>query len=285
MSSGFRLATRRGKSAEAAATARPCPQGQRDTGTACATPTPTPTPIPTATTTTTTVAGATTTTTTTLAPYCVPGKVFSRALASCVSEPLAPRWVRVLSGDGALTVLWEDPVSDGGSPLVAYSVQWRVENTAAWSTERIRVEDAGSFGWPGSSRVYRVYIITGLRNETFYRVGVSAENEAGSSPTRLATGVPCPLGKRSSLAGCHTPTTTTSTTTSTTTAATTTTTAAATTTTTTSATTTTTVATTTTTTTVCSVSWRPVWFFAYSSVLGACVVVPAPPIVYGVVSW
>ncbi len=268
-----------GKSPETTVTARPCPVGQRDTGSACAAPTATTTTTTTTaatttTTTTTTTAAGGATTTTTLVPYCVPGEVFSRAWRGCVGKPSLPRWVRAVSRDGALSVLWEDPVSDGGSPLVAYSVQWRREGVSEWNVKRVRVGDAVSFGLPGSSRVYRVHTIAGLVNGVFYRVGVSAENEAGSSPPRMAAGVPCPPGKPATPAGCRTPAPTTTTTTTTTTTAATTTTTAATTTTTTTAT-----AATTTTTAACSVVG-----FVRSSVLGGCVGVPAPPTVYGVVS-
>ncbi len=171
-----------------------------------------------------TLAAAPARTTAALLPYCVPTKTYSVALGRCISKPSYPRSVSALSGDGAVTLYWLEPASDGNAPLVGYNIHWRAEGAEGWAIRELPLAQVKSIPVTVLTEPVYVYTLTGLTNGEFYRVGVSAENEAGRSYDNRVTVLPCASGLRATPAGCQTPTTTSTTTTATTTTTTTTTT-------------------------------------------------------------
>ena len=143
------------------------------------------------------------------------------------------------AGDGSVALTWAAPVSDGGSAITDYVVEYSIDDTT-WSTFV-----------DGTSALTSV-TVTGLANATTYRFRVTARNDVADgvvSPTSATVTPAAPTTTTTTVA----PTTTTTTTTTLAPTTTTTTTLAPTTTTTTTlapTTTTTTLAPTTTTTTL-----------------------------------
>ncbi len=78
--------------------------------------------------------------------------------------PAAPRSVDVVPSDEKLTVRWQEPADDGGSPVTEYRVERRADDSPV-------VEDIVT----GSS-----HEVDGLRNGVEYRVRVAAVNPAGT---------------------------------------------------------------------------------------------------------
>ena len=97
--------------------------------------------------------------------------------AATVTAPGAPTGLRVTSGLGSLTVNWNPPVSDGGSAITAYRVEWKLSPATSW---------------PGADKGAsdRSHTITGLTNGSEYDVRVSAVNSAGNSPWATDSGMP-----------------------------------------------------------------------------------------------
>ncbi len=86
--------------------------------------------------------------------------------------PWATDPAKLVHGDGEITVEWEKPSYDGGAPITAYSVFWRVASQSVDASRNARVG-------PNS----RTYTITGLQNGVDYRVVVQPFNESGGSVT------------------------------------------------------------------------------------------------------
>ena len=70
------------------------------------------------------------------------------------------------TGPNSITFIWNEP-SDGGAPIIKYTVQMRVSGTANWTT----------IGATGVTQIN----VTGLQSGTSYDFRVSATNEAGTS--------------------------------------------------------------------------------------------------------
>ena len=81
-----------------------------------------------------------------------------------------------------LTVTWGPPVSDGGAPITAYIVQYKVSS----ADDSTYVSARG----PGTARSYT---IPGLANGTPYTVQVFATNSVGNGPVGEDTGTPGPV--------------------------------------------------------------------------------------------
>ena len=89
------------------------------------------------------------------------------------TKPGAPGHLNVFPHDaGALDVYWEDPVSDGGSAITGYKVQWK-ESADSWDT----AADVSETTVTGTT-----HTITGLTDGVEYTVRVRAVNDAGEGP-------------------------------------------------------------------------------------------------------
>ena len=86
--------------------------------------------------------------------------------------PTAPRSLTTTAGDGQITLSWQKPSSDGGSPLTGY---------------RVRV---GTGAWISKSAAATSHTFTGLTNGTAYTVFVQAQNTVGSSTSATAMATP-----------------------------------------------------------------------------------------------
>ena len=178
--------------------------------------------IPTTTTTTTTATTTTaaTTTTTTAAPATtsttVPltcrraGEVYDGSQAACVSVPGAPSKVRVLAGDGALTLTWKisqpRAVRPRGSrsPQVSdFVVRWHpLSSTGSWLRDTVPWgEEVHTYAatWDDVPDVFfhRTWAssLSGLSNGVAYEVQVASRNAAGLSRFVSAAAVPCASGR------------------------------------------------------------------------------------------
>ena len=98
------------------------------------------------------------------------------------TKPGVPGHLNVLPHDtGALDVDWEGPVSDGGSAITGYRVQWK-ETADSWDTANA-VSEATVTG--------TTHTITGLTDGVEYTVRVMATNGVGDSPPSVEqTGTP-----------------------------------------------------------------------------------------------
>ena len=113
------------------------------------------------------------------------------AVAPASTVPGIPIGLSVLPGDsGALNISWQTPISDGGSTITGYAIQWK----------------AASGSWTVPADVSEVMItrtthtITGLTDGTPYAVRVIATNQIGNgepTPESMATPItPQQLGPR-----------------------------------------------------------------------------------------
>ncbi len=99
-----------------------------------------------------------------------------------VVAPGAPLIGGVTPGDGSVTVTWNPPASDGGSPITGYQV--RVVDAAGATSGPLRpaAADASSL------------VVTGLANGQSYRFDVAADNVAGTSSASGLSAAVTPRG-------------------------------------------------------------------------------------------
>ncbi len=132
------------------------------------------------------------------AASCPRGKSYSPSLRRCVSPPSAPGGFTASAGDGAISLTWGPPPSNGGDPPSRFELRWRkLGSTKGWETRAIPWDSSTTvmnFGNVGT--VFRNWhqILSGLDNAVRYEVGVSAVNRAGYSPWVQAVLAPCPRG-------------------------------------------------------------------------------------------
>ena len=104
------------------------------------------------------------------------------AVTFAFTVPGVPTGLSVLPGDsGALNVSWQTPISDGGSAITGYTIQWKAAS-GSW-TVPADVSEATATG--------TTYTITGLTDGTSYTVRIIATNQVGNGePTPESTAIP-----------------------------------------------------------------------------------------------
>ena len=83
------------------------------------------------------------------------------------TAPDAPRNLRAVSGDGAVTLSWDAPISDGGAAITDY--EYQIDGVGEWISI-------------GSTK--RTHTISGLTNGTVYVFRVRAVNRIGAGQSR-----------------------------------------------------------------------------------------------------
>ena len=97
------------------------------------------------------------------------------ASATPAAAPGAPGAVTVDRGDGRIDVTWQPPTSDGGKPVLSYTVLWTAPDGSTGSAETTATS----------------HTFEGLSNGTTYTVTVTAINEIGTSAaSQPASGTP-----------------------------------------------------------------------------------------------
>ena len=97
------------------------------------------------------------------------------ASATPAAAPGSPGTVTVDRGDGRIDVTWQPPTSDGGKPVLSYTVLWAAPDRTTGSAETTATS----------------HTFEGLTNGTTYTVTVTATNEIGTSAaSRPASGTP-----------------------------------------------------------------------------------------------
>ena len=92
--------------------------------------------------------------------------------ASPVTTPGAPQRLRSEPGDAQVTLRWDAPTSDGGSPILRY--EYAVDDSGTWIDAGGDLEET----------------VPGLTNGQSYAVAVRAVNAAGAGPATTVTASP-----------------------------------------------------------------------------------------------
>ena len=97
------------------------------------------------------------------------------ASATPAAAPSAPATVTVDRGDGRVDLTWQPPTSNGGKPVLSYTITWTAPD-----------------GTTGSANTTQTsHTFEGLANGTTYTFTVTADNEAGTSAASVpASGTP-----------------------------------------------------------------------------------------------
>ncbi len=105
-----------------------------------------------------------------------------------MTVPVAPKYLRVIPGDGSLTAIWKESMNDGNSDISHYRLQWKLR-TASWGNPHA-VEEA-IVQPPSGSLTQLFHFISGLSNYTLYDVRAIAVNGVGDSePSAEHFGMP-----------------------------------------------------------------------------------------------
>ena len=102
--------------------------------------------------------------------------------SSSASGPGTPGQVLQISGtagDTEVTLTWSTPISDGGSPITSYTIEYSSNGGSSWSF----TTDSGS-----------PHTVTGLSNTVGYIFRIKAENAIGSGPYSPTTATITPYG-------------------------------------------------------------------------------------------
>ena len=86
------------------------------------------------------------------------------------------------AGSGKLTVSWQEPLGDGGSPLGGYKVQWKSGTQEYHSSRQVLVTDLTKIVW--------LQTISGLTNGESHTVRVLAYNHNGDGAAAELTATP-----------------------------------------------------------------------------------------------
>ena len=97
------------------------------------------------------------------------------ASATPAAAPSAPVTVTVDRGDGRVDLTWQPPTSDGGRPVLSYTVTWTAPDGTTGSADTTQTS----------------HTFEGLANGTTYTFTITAGNEVGTSPSsEPASGTP-----------------------------------------------------------------------------------------------
>ena len=100
------------------------------------------------------------------------GPPSAEVTATPVTTPGAPQRLRSEPGDAQVTLRWDAPTSDGGSPILRY--EYAVDDSGTWIDAGGDLEET----------------VPGLTNGQSYAVAVRAVNAAGAGPATTVTSVP-----------------------------------------------------------------------------------------------
>jgi hypothetical protein len=106
------------------------------------------------------------------------------ATASTYAVPDAPTGLTAQSGVGSVTLTWNPPASDGGSPITSYTVEYRFSGTIPISSW-IPIPNVIPVVIPPlnyNDPVTLQYTVLGLQNATTYDFRVAAVNASGTGP-------------------------------------------------------------------------------------------------------
>jgi hypothetical protein len=70
-----------------------------------------------------------------------------------------------------MSLTWDAPLNNGGTPIISYTVQYRVHGTPTWTTASSSISGATPY-----------YVVSGLQNATLYDFRVAAVNAVGQGP-------------------------------------------------------------------------------------------------------
>lgn len=108
----------------------------------------------------------------------LPEPLIPSTIGGAATAPGAPTGLSVTSFTGTTVSLsWTAPVSDGGSPLTKYAVQYRASTTDTWSDAADVVAD------PVTDPIPTTTTVTGLTKGTKYEFRVGAVNDVGTTWT------------------------------------------------------------------------------------------------------
>ena len=99
--------------------------------------------------------------------------VKTAAFTTSPTKPGKTRSVVTASGNGQFALTWDPPLSDGGSAITGYTVQWKSGSQSFGDPSREHTTTGASV---------TAYLITGLTNGTEYTVRVIAVNAVGDGP-------------------------------------------------------------------------------------------------------
>ena len=100
------------------------------------------------------------------------GPPSAEVTATPVTTPAAPQRLRSAPGDAQVTLRWDAPTSDGGSPILRY--EYAIDDSGTWIDAGDDLEET----------------VPGLTNGQSYTVAVRAVNAAGAGPATTVTSVP-----------------------------------------------------------------------------------------------
>ena len=100
------------------------------------------------------------------------GPPSAEVTATPITTPGAPQRLRSEPGDAQVTLRWEAPTSDGGSPILRY--EYAIDDSGTWIDAGDDLEET----------------VPGLTNGQSYTVAVRAVNAAGAGPATTVTSVP-----------------------------------------------------------------------------------------------
>ncbi len=128
-------------------------------------------------------------------------QTYSSSAGKCLGKPSEPAGASLGVGDGSLTVTWIEPVSDGGSPVQDYSVEWGRSFSSRYTSTAVSTASF-SYVTAGTKRLKQwSKTITNLTNGVRYAIRVAASNSKGKGDYAYVYESPCPAGQRYSYTG------------------------------------------------------------------------------------
>jgi titin len=103
------------------------------------------------------------------------------------TTPDSPQLLSVVPNDpGTLLAIWKAPVIDGGSPVIGYRVEYKLDGDATWTN------------FANTNTSSTTITLTGLTINSGYDVRIAAINSAGTSSSYIATSSPVVVASASS---------------------------------------------------------------------------------------